>query len=158
MTIDNLKDRLNFLIRITLKEIKHLEYSSSQVFNETITSKNIGSLIEDPDFSESLEAFSGRFCRLQDMIGDKLLPAWLLATGELPKTVMDNLMKAEKLEMISSADEWVAIRLLRNQMVHEYIELMDVLADALNRAHQYEPKLKQFAYLLISDLKKLGYE
>ncbi len=100
MTMDNLKERLRFLIRVIRKEIAHLEYSSSQVFKETVTAENIGSLIEDPDFSESLEAFSGRFFRLQDTIGDKLLPAWLLAIGELPKTAMDNLAKAEKLEML----------------------------------------------------------
>ncbi len=158
MTMDNLKERLRFLIRVIRKEIAHLEYSSSQVFKKTVTAENIGSLIEDPDFSESLEAFSGRFCRLQDTIGDKLLPAWLLATGELPKTAMDNLAKAEKLEMLSSAEEWVSIRFLRNQMVHEYIELMDVLADALNRAHEYESTLKQFAEHLINDLEKRGYD
>ncbi len=71
---------------------------------------------------------------------------------------MDNLAKAEKLEMLSSAEEWVSIRLLRNQMVHEYIELMDVLVDALNRAHEYESTLKQFAEHLINDLEKRGYD
>jgi len=157
MAIDNLKERLSFLIRVIGKEIKHLKYSTSQVFKKPITAENIGALIEDPAFSASLEAFSGRFCRLQDTIGDKLLPAWLLATGEQPKMVMDNLIKAEKLGMLPSAEKWVAIRLLRNQMVHEYIESMTVLADALNRAHEYEQQLNTFAHHLIKDLNARGY-
>lgn len=94
---------------------------------------------------------------MQDTIGDKLLPAWLLATGEEPKTVMDNLMKAEKLGMLPLAEDWVAIRLLRNQMVHEYIESMAVFADALNKAHSYEPQLNRFALQLIKDLNSRGY-
>jgi len=157
MTIDNLKERLKFLIRVIGKEIKHLEYSSSQVFKQSITAKNIQGLIENPAFAESLEAYSGRFCRLQDTVGDKLLPAWLLAIGEQPQAAMDNLAKAEKLKMLSSAEEWVEIRLLRKQMVHEYIESMNVLSDALNRAHEYESQLKQFGKSLIKDLKSRGY-
>jgi len=157
MTIDNLKERLKFLIRVIGKEIKHLEYSSSQVFKQSITAKNIQGLIENPAFAESLEAYSGRFCRLQDTVGDKLLPAWLLAIGEQPQAAMDNLTKAEKLKMLSSAEEWVEIRLLRKQMVHEYIESMNVLSDALNRAHEYESQLKQFGKSLIKDLKSRGY-
>jgi len=51
---------------------------------------------------------------LQDTIGDKLLLAWLLSAGELPKTAMDNLMKAEKLGLLSSEDKWIEIRRLRN--------------------------------------------
>ncbi len=158
MTQQGLQERLSFLIRVIGKEMKHLKYSSSQVFKEPITIETIGLLIENPDFAESLEAFSGRFCRLQDTIGDKLLPAWLLATGEQPKTVMDNLMKAEKLGMLSSAEEWVSIRLLRNQMIHEYIESMVILVDALNKAHNYESQLNRFALQLIKDLNSRGYK
>lgn len=157
MTIDNLKERLNFLMRVVNKEVTHLDYSASQVFKKEITAKNLATLIEDPDFSESLEAFSSRFCRLQDTIGDKLLPAWLLSAGELPKTAMDNLMKAEKLGLLSSAEQWVEIRLLRNQMVHEYIESMELLADALNRAHEFEVQIKFFAQNLLKDLELRGY-
>ena len=90
---------------------------------------------------------------MQDTIGDKLLPAWLLSAGELPKTAMDNLMKAEKLGLLSSEDKWIEIRLLRNQ----YIDSMDVLADALNRAHEYESQLKLFANALLKDLCAKGY-
>jgi len=42
-------------------------------------------------------------------------------------------------------------------MVHEYIESMDVLADALNRAHEYESQLKLFANALLKDLCAKGY-
>ena len=42
-------------------------------------------------------------------------------------------------------------------MVHEYIESIDVLADALNRSHEYESQLKLFANALLKDLCAKGY-
>jgi len=64
-------------------------------------------------------------------------------------TVFENLTLAERLDMIPSAEEWVEIRLLRNQMVHEYIESVEILADALNRARAYQPQLRKFADKMI---------
>jgi hypothetical protein len=43
--------------------------------------------------------------------------------------------------MLESADRWLAIRQIRNQMIHEYIESAQVLADALNAAHDYQEKI-----------------
>ena len=56
--------------------------------------------------------------------------------GERPGAVIDNLDRAEKLGWITSVDEWMAIRQLRNRMIHEYIEDPVVLADALNAGHE----------------------
>jgi hypothetical protein len=36
--------------------------------------------------------------------------------------VFENLDRAEKLGLLSSADDWLAVRKLRNLMVHEYID------------------------------------
>jgi hypothetical protein len=63
-----------------------------------------------------VEAFVSRFSHLQDTLGDKLIPKLLSALGERQATAMDNLDTAERLGWISSADEWQAIRQLRNQM------------------------------------------
>ena len=51
-----------------------------------------------------MEAFVGRFGRLQDTLGDKLLPAYLAAEGEFPGTALDNLDRAERLGLLPSAD------------------------------------------------------
>ena len=82
------------------------------------------------------------------------MPAWLLASGETIKPVADNLMAAEKFNLLDSAEEWIEIRQLRNQMVHEYIESMDVLTDAINRAYEYQTPLKKFALNLIQAVEK----
>ncbi len=99
-------------------------------------------MLQNPSFSSDLEAFSGRFSRLQDTVGDKLLPAWLLASGEKIKTVTENLMMAEKFNLLDSAEKWLVIRQLRNQMVHEYIESIEILTDAINRVYESQTQLK----------------
>ena len=54
--------------------------------------------------------------------GDKLLPLLLRALGEKPGASIDNFDQAERLGLLGSADEWVTMRRLRSQMVHEYVE------------------------------------
>jgi len=47
-------------------------------------------LFKDHDLAERVEVFVGRFARLQDTLGDKLLPVVLSALGEsqeLPSTI-----------------------------------------------------------------------
>ena len=51
--------------------------------------------------------------------------------------VIDNLDRAERLGLIKSADEWMTMRNLRNQMIHEYVEDPVVLASALQTGHDF---------------------
>jgi hypothetical protein len=88
----------------------------------------------DIDFAERVDAFVARFGRLQDLLGDKYLPAWLRAVQEPVGTALENLDRAEKLGLVQSADAWISVRKLRNQLVHEYVGRMDILHDALFQA------------------------
>jgi len=128
--------RLLFLNRIVKKEIKHLNYSANKVFNKAFTVERAKCLESDELLAEQVEAFTSRFCRLQDTVGDKLLPAWLDVLGEKTHIAIDNLDKAEKIGVIASVDVWLELRELRNQMIHEYIEDLVVLSDALQTAYQ----------------------
>ncbi|WP_296901678.1 hypothetical protein [Polaromonas sp.] len=60
-----------------------------------------------PILAERLDAFVSRFGRLQDTVGDKLLPALLSALAETLGPTIDNLDKAEKFRFIESADGWM---------------------------------------------------
>lgn len=115
-------ERLRFLGRVVQRERQHLETSDQRVFSEPFTPARAGALADNVDEAERVEAFVSRFGRLQDTLGDKLLPVYLEALGEPLGAAIDNLDRAEKLGLIPSSDEWLAIRKLRNQMVHEYIE------------------------------------
>ncbi len=58
-------------------------------------------------------------CGLQGNPNNQRLSEILGALGEHVGPVIDNLGRAERLGVLASADEWLAICNLRNQMVHE---------------------------------------
>lgn len=147
-------ERLAFLARVVTKEIQHLHYSDSIVFSEAFTPERAKSLEKDQELALQVEAFVSRFGRLQDTIGDKLLPQWLKCLGENPAAFIDNLRRAEKLGVLTDAEQWVVLRQLRNQMVHEYIENPVVLSEALQKAHNNISLITKAAEAIIADMKQ----
>lgn len=62
-----------------------------------ITPEWIEELIAQPAGRDCLEAFIGKFSRMQDTLVDKLLPQYLTAVGEKTGSALDNLNRAERL-------------------------------------------------------------
>ena len=146
--------RLQFLTRVVRKECKHLAATDSRLFAIPFGIEQAILLEDNPDLAERVEAFVGRFSRLQDTLGDKLLPALLAALGEKPASFIDNLDRAERLRLIAATDEWLTLRNLRNQMVHEYVEDPSILANALQAGHAFVPTLIAAAESMIAKIEK----
>jgi hypothetical protein len=147
-------DRLRFLLRVVSKEIDHLNYASEQAFSDGISVERMATLDNDPALALKVEAFVSRFCRLQDTLGDKLLPAVLAALGEPSAAHLINLDKAERFGWLDSAEQWMLLRQLRNQMIHEYIDDVQTFADAIQLAHQNQPLLHKLAHQLAEVCQK----
>ncbi len=148
------KERLQFLSRVVARECAHLEKTTQRLFATPLTLERLQTIETDDEFSERVEAFASRFSRLQDTLGDKLLPQLLSVLGEKPSTAIDNLDKAEKLGWLNSSDEWMTIRQLRNQMVYDYIEDLTVLQTALQTAQLAVPMLLKTTQNLLQELQK----
>lgn len=149
--------RLAFLTRVVRKECRHLVSTDQRLFDVPFTTDRAGRLETDLELSERVEAFVGRFGRLQDTVGDKLLPALLLALGEAPGAVIDNLDRAERLGLLTSADEWLVMRQLRNQMVHECVEDLALLVSALQTGHAFVPALVAAVHKLTDEIDRRGW-
>lgn len=65
------------------------------------------------------------------------LPTLLDALAEPKASAIENLDRAEKLGWLESTDDWLEMRKLRNQMVHEYIEDLVILSNALKVGHEF---------------------
>jgi hypothetical protein len=126
--------------------------TDGRLFSQGLDLKTIKSLDSDIDLAERVDAFVSRLGRLQDTLGDKLLPALLGLLGESLGPAIDNLDKAERFGWIVSTDDWQMMRRLRNQMVHEYIEEPQILVDALMSGHGFVPLLQQAAENLIQQV------
>lgn len=122
------------LLKVTAKEARYLERTAARLGALNIDLTWVKSLENSDEHSEMLDAFVSRYGRLQDTLGDKLLPAMLRAGLEKTGSQLDNLLRAEKLGWIASAERWIELRELRNRLIHEYMESPDDLLSALQQA------------------------
>lgn len=139
-------ERLRFLLETVALESEHLQGTDQRLFSLPFTAERAAALREDVLLAERLDAFAARFSRLQDKLADKLLPALLARLGEPVGSVLDNLDRAHRLGLLQEpAEISLAVRALRDRMVHEYIRQPELLADAVNAAHRAIPMLVAFA-------------
>ena len=134
-------DRLVFLLETVEKEGRHLLGTTARLFAEPIDAAWVQRLEQRPDVSERTDAFATRFGRMQDTLGDKLVPELLRQLLETPGAALDNLNRMEKLGLLRSVTDWLEARNLRNRMVHEYMRDEAEFAGALNRAAELVPLL-----------------
>jgi uncharacterized protein with HEPN domain len=149
--------RLQFLCRVVERERRHLVQTTGRLFTSDFTLERVVQLESLPDVAERVEAFVSRFGRLQDTVGDKLLPAVLAALGERVASAADNLDRAERLGLLRGADEWFQMRALRNQMVHEYVEDPVVLHGALTAGRDFVPCLDFAVNALLGEAARRGW-
>jgi hypothetical protein len=133
--------RLRFLAETVTAEARQLRTTDARLFGEPMTSERAAALRHDIDLSERADAFVARFGRLQDTLGDKLLPELLQWLAEPVGPAIDNLNRAERLGWIGSVEQWLMVRRLRNRMIHEYVRDDAELAAALSAAHAAVPLL-----------------
>ncbi len=84
----------------------------------------------------TLDQLAYRFMKLQDALGEKVLPGLLVATLDaLPPhaTFAEKLQRLERLGALPSADAWRLLREVRNALAHEYPENPALQAAALTR-------------------------
>lgn len=123
----------------------HLRATDARLFTEPTAAQRTGKLRTGIDLAERVDAFVARFGRLQDTVADKLLPAILDWMAEPLGPAIDNLVRAERLGGLRSADGWLEVHRLRSRMVHEVVRDAAELDGALSRAHAAVPALASAA-------------
>ena len=73
------------------------------------------------DELDRFESLTSRFARLSDLLIQKIFRLIDKLELETEGTVRDRINSAEKKGLIQSADNFVKIRIIRNQIAHEYI-------------------------------------
>jgi len=90
---------------------------------------------------ESFEALTARFARLSDMIIQQIFRSIDVLDLEDSGTVRDRINRAEKKRLIGSAEDFVQIRMLRNEIAHEY--KTETILDIFERVLMLTPPLLQ---------------
>ena len=109
------------------KEVAHLAYTHRTLFALPIDLQWVQTLAKREDLAEKIDAFVSRFGRLQDHIGEKLIPRFVALLGSEPKSLLDNLAYAEG---------FVGARKLRNLLVHEYMAEAELFLESLQAADE----------------------
>ncbi|CAK0775427.1 conserved hypothetical protein [Gammaproteobacteria bacterium] len=124
-------DAARIALDLADRELSHLRYTHTTLYAEPIDLNWVSLLSKREDLSEKIDAFMGRFGRLQDHLGEKLLPAFARLVGGQPKSLLDVLTFSERMGWIESAEEFVSTRKLRNLLVHEYMIQPDIFLETL---------------------------
>ena len=67
------------------------------------------------------EALTARFSRLSDLLIRKVFRALDEFELEEPGTIRDRINRAEKRNLVKTTEDLIKIRILRNEIVHEYL-------------------------------------
>ena len=144
----NLQETVQLKLVSALREcerhVKRLHYAAAQSRKLFPMNAKAYELLSDSEVA-ALDQMLFRFGKLQDAIGQRLLPAILLAGQEWRdnETFLDKLNRLEKLGVIPSANGWVALRELRNSATHEYPDEPEVNAANLNKIFEAISELEQ---------------
>lgn len=115
-------NKKELLLRKELKENLSILDRALDTFNYSYGNcKKIG-IKEEYTYEEldKFESLTSRFARISDILTQKILKTIFLLLREDVKTFIDRINKAEKLEIIDSAEQLKTIRDLRNEIAHEY--------------------------------------
>jgi uncharacterized protein with HEPN domain len=142
--VTELREHLWQVLDIVQKENAYLHDVMQRLFRQqaTLTPAWLEALLATPEGIDRLESFVGKFSRMQDTMMDKLLPIFLMAAGEKPGTALDNLNQAQRLGFVKDPDQWLAMRRLRNRLVHEYVDDPAELLAALDMARALPTELQ----------------
>ncbi|MDF9392790.1 MULTISPECIES: hypothetical protein [Methylococcus] len=127
-------EKARLALELAKREAAHLAYTHRTLFAQAIDLQWVQSLTEREDLAEKIDAFVSRFGRLQDHIGEKLIPRFAALLGESPKSLLDVLAYAEKIGWLDSAEAFIGARKLRNLLVHECMVDAELFLEALRAA------------------------
>jgi hypothetical protein len=90
----------------------------------------------DKELQRILDQIAYRFTKLQDSMGEKVLPLILVLAQEPISSgaiFVEKLNRLERVGAIPSAEEWKQLRVARNAVAHEYPDDPELRTSAINR-------------------------
>lgn len=136
------KEKIEKIIRECDKHLQRISYSTEQMKTfMPLDGKHYQKLSELE--IQIIDQFLFRFAKLQDRMGDKLFKALLSYLDENieSKPFIDILNRMEKLNILSSVDQWRELRDIRNELSHHYDDEPVEMALAINMIYSRKDDL-----------------
>lgn len=118
-------------------------YKKMQVFMPLNVAK-YNDLTEDN--IEHIDQYLYRFSKLQDAIGQRLFKSVFIVLEEEieSKSFIDIFNKLEQLKIISDYDKWLELRVVRNELSHEYEDDPEENTAKINRIFELKDDLVSY--------------
>lgn len=126
--------------QLLINELKVLDNAKDALVYSFEKCRAIGiKEVYKPEELESFESFTGRFARLSDILIQKTFRLEDELDLDSQGTIRDRINRAEKKELIASSDVFVEIRMVRNDIAHEY--LPEAIHDIFGKVLSLTPHL-----------------
>jgi len=137
-----LKEKLSGSVAICKLHIKRLNYAINKISSLIPLTLESYRVIDDENI-QALDQFIFRFIKLQDELGSKTFRLLLLCLGEdvYNKPFLDILSLLEKYGIVDNEDTWNALREIRNELTHEYSQMMIDNINGINSLFNRIPDL-----------------
>lgn len=145
-----------FALTLAEREAAHLAYTRATLFAQDIDLTWVRDMAVDQARAEKIDAFVGRFGRLQDHIGEKLLPRFAKLLGEPTRSLLDVLTYGERMGWLENAETFLGARKLRNRLVHEYMTDPSLFLEALLTADEAAQMLADIVERVRREAMRLG--
>jgi hypothetical protein len=144
MINNELKDRLEQTFHTCATHVKRMEFAQSRVQSFLPLNREIYYDLNDETIG-FMDQYIFRFSKLQDVMGNRLFPLTLEALAEpvAEMAFIDILNRLEKLRVLDSAYDWIELRKIRNDIVHEYPSSLEERIEGLNYIFNKPEELKQ---------------
>ena len=140
-------ERLQASLAKCRMHLKRLQYASTQLTGLFPLSLNAYSGLSEATVGH-IDQLIFRFTKLQDELGNHTFRFLLgfLQEDIAGKPFRDILNTLERLQVIDSADTWLTLREIRNDLTHEYPMLVDETVDKLNHLMLKLPVLEEILF------------
>ena len=147
--------RLNTSLQKCNTHLSRLNYATTQVTGLFPLTYDTYSVFSEATIG-NIDQLIYRFTKLQDELGNNTFRFLLEYFQEdiADKPFRDILNILERLKIIESADTWLTLRELRNDLTHEYPELVDDTIDKLNHLFLQLPLLENILSVINLQVKK----
>lgn len=132
-------DKLIALLKIEIRDLKQARDALAYSYDRCRALDIEPGL--DNETMERLEALTARFARLSDIMIQKVFRTLDAIDLEDQGTVRDRINRAEKRGVIRNADDFFNIRMLRNEIAHEYKQ--QTILEIFDRVLFLAPSLMQ---------------
>lgn len=153
--MNNSRHKLKTILTECEQHRLRLAFSHGQIKDRLPFSISTINALKDEEVSY-VDQYIFRFSKLQDAIGQKLVTALLATLGEEvhQKSFIDKFNRLEQLGVLTDYERWQELRIIRNEVAHEYGKDEKELTEKLNLLFAKKKELLDYLECILNYVRQ----